>query len=386
MNKITDKQAFIKYSEFRSYWAADPRLHTQVGKVHGRSMQTSGKAGYLIYGPYEHFEAGRYRVVVQGKVDNWTGGEYLDIVCNAGRTVLYKCYDCINGSLDAWKELDFTLEGNVDNLEIRIWVSEETKMIVDGVTVYSEEVRPAITKIGIVLVTYSIVPSLLVKSTRSKYSCEWFVFHHGSPKLTESIKHLFSGLESNLCFYNNNRGLAKSWNEGISLAINSGKEVILVINDDVEFIEGGFDLWVDYILENKDSGLVFVTGEEPQDDGTVIYQSQNFACFAFGKQAIELVGAFDENFTPAFYEDFDYFVRAQLAGIKISVDDRVLCRHRRSSTQKNDSGIREKLPEFIETNRQYFIKKWGDSQPGSGCYLSPFNDKNTGNFLPFKSD
>lgn len=370
----------------RRYWGADPRLHTQVGKAQGRSMETTGKAGYLIHGPYDRFEPGRYQLVVQGRADYWTGGEFLDIAWNNGKAVLQKRTNWVNESLDACQDFEFMLETKVDDLEVRIWVSEQSNMVVEGINILPEAPKPPVTKIGIVLVTYSIAPDLLVKSVNSKHDCEWFVFHHGSSELTESIKNLFSGMERNLYFYNENRGLAKSWNEGILLAIKSRKDVILVINDDVEFIDDGFDLWIDYILENKDSGLVFVAGEEPQDDGTVICRSQDFACFSIGQQAIDFVGAFDENFTPAYYEDFDYFVRAQLAGIKVSVGSRILCRHRRSSTQKNDSDIREKLPEFFETNRQYFIKKWGDSQPGSGCYSNPFDDKNTGSYLPFKTD
>lgn len=370
----------------RRYWGADPRLYTQVGEVRGVSMHTTGKAGYLVYGPYERFEPGRYRIVVQGKTDHCAGRESLDIVCNKGETVLLQPINLANDFLWARQGFEFTLDTKTNDFEIRIWVSEQSKMIVDRIDIWSEAPQPPVTKIGIVLVTYSIVPKLLVNSINSKHSYEWYVFHHGSPELTGNIKSLFSEIESNLYFYNNNRGLAKSWNEGISLAISSGKDIILVINDDVEFIEDGFDLWVDYILENKDSGLVFITGEEPQDDGTTICRSQDFACFAFGKQSIELVGAFDENFTPAYYEDFDYIIRAQLAGIKISVDSRVLCRHRRSSTQKNDSIIREKMPEFFEANRQYFIKKWGDTQPGSGCYSNPFNDKTIDSYIPFKTN
>jgi glycosyltransferase involved in cell wall biosynthesis len=32
----------------RRYWGADPRLHTQVGKFHGTSVSTTGKAGHLV--------------------------------------------------------------------------------------------------------------------------------------------------------------------------------------------------------------------------------------------------------------------------------------------------------------------------------------------------
>lgn len=270
--------------------------------------------------------------------------------------------------------------------DMRSFVNEKSNMEVEGVNIPLEAPQPSVTKIGIVLVTYSMVPDLLVKSIISKHDCEWFVFHHGSPELMHDIENLFLDIKSNLYFYNENRGLAKSWNEGILSAITSSKDIILVLNDDVEFIEDGFDLWVDYILENDDSGLIFITGEEPQDDGTVITRQQNFACFYIGQQAIELVGAFDENFKPAYFEDYDYICRAQLAGIKASVDSRSLCRHRRSSTIKNDSEIREKLSDFWGANCQYFIKKWGCEEPGSGCYSNPFNDSSIGSYLPFKTD
>jgi GT2 family glycosyltransferase len=351
-----------------------------------KPKHTTGKAGHLIHGPYERFEAGRYQLVVKGTADHWTGEEWLDIACDNGERKLLHL-NLPRHTAGTWQEqCEFILDSACIDLEMRMFVSDKTNTTVEGISLLPKAPQAMVTKVGVVLVTYSMVPELLVNSVNSKYNCEWFVFHHGSSALTENIKNLFSCVDANLCFYNENRGLAKSWNEGILLSKASEKDVILVINDDVEFTEGGFDLWIDYILKNEDSGLIFVTGEEPQDDGTAIYRSQDFACFAYGKQAAELVGAFDENFTPAYFEDFDYICRAQLTGIKISVDSRILCRHRRSSTQKNDSEIREKLPQFFETNRQYFIKKWGSSQPGSGCYSHPFNDKKLDGYIPFRTD
>jgi glycosyltransferase involved in cell wall biosynthesis len=37
----------------RRYWGADPRLHTEVGKLRGKAMCTTGKAGMLIYCHYK---------------------------------------------------------------------------------------------------------------------------------------------------------------------------------------------------------------------------------------------------------------------------------------------------------------------------------------------
>lgn len=115
----------------RRYLGADPRLHTEVGEAKGRSMHTTDKAGYLIYGPYECFEPGQYRISVQGRAVHLTGKESLDIVCNKGETVLLQQKNLINESLYAWHDLDFTLETKADDVEIRIWVIGQTKLSID---------------------------------------------------------------------------------------------------------------------------------------------------------------------------------------------------------------------------------------------------------------
>lgn len=239
-------------------------------------------------------------------------------------------------------------------------------------------------KIGIVVVTYSIVPDVLFNSIKSRHDCEWFVFHHGSETLTEGIKNLFSTVKSNLHILCENRGLAKSWNEGISASFSSGNDLTLIINDDIEFLADGFDCWVDFILRNDNSGLVLLTGEEPQEDGTVIVRQQNFACFSFGVKARDLVGAFDENFIPAYFEDTDYIVRSSMAGINYSIDNRILCRHKRSSTIRNDDFIRASIPDIYKRNREYFISKWGGDSPENITYSYPFNDNTQDFYIPFR--
>ncbi|XRJ14242.1 glycosyltransferase [Acidithiobacillus ferridurans] len=125
----------------RRYWGADPRLGTEVGEAKGRSMQTTGKAGYLVHGPYERFEPRRYRVAIQGSADHLTGGESLDIVCNKGETVLQQYTSWINESLGAWHDLEFTLETKADDLEIRIWVGEQSRIIIDGINFWPEALQ-----------------------------------------------------------------------------------------------------------------------------------------------------------------------------------------------------------------------------------------------------
>ena len=84
----------------------------------------------------------------------------------------------------------------------------------------------------------------------------------------------------------------------------------------MEFLGNGVDDWVEFIFAHRNHGLIFLTGEEPQDDGTVDVRSQGFACFSFGTQASKLVGAFDENFAPAYYEDFAAVLALHGAGAR----------------------------------------------------------------------
>lgn len=115
----------------RRYWGADPRLHSAVGVIHGRSIKTSGKHGHLIYGPYERFEAGQYLLMIKGTAEHWTGGEYLDIVSDQGKNKLLHV-DLKGRHVGQFIEThEFTLETTCYSLEVRFLVCEFSKLIVD---------------------------------------------------------------------------------------------------------------------------------------------------------------------------------------------------------------------------------------------------------------
>ncbi|WMT47189.1 MAG: glycosyltransferase [Acidithiobacillus caldus] len=364
----------------RRYWGNDPRLHTQVGERVGREMRTTGKAGFLLYGPYERLEPGRYRVVLTGESEHWSGEEWLDVVCDKGKIRLFHS-DVGAKSFGAWHHVfDFKLNQVTSDLEIRIWVNEKSCITISSlkiITINSQQV-------GIVVVTYGILPTLLVDSVNSRYSVKWYIYHHGSEKLNNSLKELFDGKRSELHLLCENRGLSKSWNDGISRSLLDGNVATVVINDDIEFNSLSFDSWIEFILNSKQDGLVFINGEEPQSDGSSIIRSEDFACYGIGLSAINKVGAFDENFVPAYYEDFDYIVRCDKMGVPVLVDERVGCRHARSSTSKNNPEIAAILPELVEKNRIYMVKKWGGDAPHLVSYSTPFDDEKRSVFTIFK--
>jgi glycosyltransferase involved in cell wall biosynthesis len=112
----------------RRYWGSDPRLHTKVGQRSGRAIHTTDKEGYLIYGPYEHFESGRYRLIVRGSADYLSGEEWIDIVCDQGSKKLLH-FQLQEQDSGVWQEMrGLDIEGECSDLEIRLWVTEATRV------------------------------------------------------------------------------------------------------------------------------------------------------------------------------------------------------------------------------------------------------------------
>jgi hypothetical protein len=119
----------------RRYRGTDPRLYSEVGEAKGHSLHSTGKAGHLIYGPYERFEAGRYRLVLQGSAQCWTGNEVLDICCDAARCkqLHINLHVCGHGPYRI--EHEFIVNNTCTDLEIRLWVTTETALIIEEISI-----------------------------------------------------------------------------------------------------------------------------------------------------------------------------------------------------------------------------------------------------------
>ncbi|QBM77838.1 glycosyltransferase [Sphingomonas sp. AAP5] len=120
------------------FWGNDERLLSLVGKRRRREIESAGKAGYLVYGPYMPLQAGSYRVTATGSFEDSTGGEYLDISSNRGKT------HHVNAPLD-WDQARWRYSGildlgqGIDDIEIRIWVDEKSLISLESI-----EIKPVI--------------------------------------------------------------------------------------------------------------------------------------------------------------------------------------------------------------------------------------------------
>jgi hypothetical protein len=113
-------------------------VFSHVGVVEDRRLRSTGKAGFLHFGPYVHMNNGRYRLVVSGSANTETTA-WVDVV-SAGATVRHIRLEVsdeqrVNGVL---VEGEFVLHDSVDDLEIRINVGPD-----DVVEVYGYELSPA---------------------------------------------------------------------------------------------------------------------------------------------------------------------------------------------------------------------------------------------------
>lgn len=113
--------------------AVDTRFGTEVGDRRTREVATTGKQGWLLFGPYVALDPGEYKVTVRGRATTLSlGSTRIEATLGHGKKVL------ANGSLKSPESLidaqlgvlNFRLEERCEDLEIRIHVSAAVEMSV----------------------------------------------------------------------------------------------------------------------------------------------------------------------------------------------------------------------------------------------------------------
>lgn len=230
-------------------------------------------------------------------------------------------------------------------------------------------------KIGIVTTAYSLpfaTEKLLTTIYRDgQYPRETHLFLHSQRPAVMDVCQAWSLAPGVVYYpYGDNRGLAKSWNEGILAAYQSGCDVVIVVNDDIEFAVGDIDQLARYAVAHRDNYIVTCDGYNVDLDRR---DSIGYSCFAINPIALEKVGMFDENITPIYFEDCDYMRRATLLDLHEGHVTTTNLIHGGSSTLRN--GDTEHMHQHNRTfiaNRDYYIRKWGGT-PGYEIFPTPFN-------------
>jgi len=193
------------------------------------------------------------------------------------------------------------------------------------------------------------------------------------------------------CYTNNaNIGFAKAVNQGIKEAIyNSEESDILVTNNDVEFLPGCWDALYDCAYSDDKIGVVggqllfpnkkvqhagawlnmFGWGQHkgamlPEDTAFFVdrREDQEYvtgALFFIKNKTFKELGYFDEQFSPAFFEETDYCYRAHTSGWRVVYEPTAKATHYESVTGKSVYKDQKRLKrEISDLNQVKFYSKW----------------------------
>lgn len=235
--------------------------------------------------------------------------------------------------------------------------------------------------IGLILIVYSGYPDRLVRSVEAstRHPIKWYFFYHGvdSRRLLQ-LAVLSKCTNSRIFPYRVNRGVARSWNDGLAMSAADSNALSILVNDDLFFYPGCFDKFIGFVQSREAHapgwGLCMPLGFEPAGPFRGHALPQYFACCALGRAAMERVGFFDENFVPAYFEDLDYLRRLRLAGLPVVLDRRVLVEHDRSHTIRTDPTAKVAVESQSAANARYYRRKWGGS-PHNEVFTRPFDDR-----------
>jgi GT2 family glycosyltransferase len=194
-----------------------------------------------------------------------------------------------------------------------------------------------------------LIPALL-KYEACYPHIEILIVDNGNQNINVGVNNLF------IYKQNNNLGVAASWN---LLCVKAFYEFqathLMILNDDVEVV--------------KPKELLLKT-IEAHGKNTLLVQNGTWCSFVIPKKVFELVGQFDEQFYPAYFEDNDYHYRIALLDpeVNVVIDDIL-----NPTLYRNSQTIAKepKLNELFLSNKRRYINKWG-GEPGEEKYHKPF--------------
>lgn len=222
-----------------------------------------------------------------------------------------------------------------------------------------------------------------VESIRTRRNYRIILLDNGSTDGTPGyLKTLQNDIRIVIMHAPYNRGVAKSWNHGISYAIkNFNSQYFFIPNNDIvlekDTIEKLYnDLQLPKILmatatninDGKNSAIDLVDYRLPAIQE--LTENPDFSCFMIKKKTIENIGYFDENFFPAYFEDNDYHYRIKIAGYKAIKDNQNIYFHYGSMTVKENQEVRMMNNGLYLHNKERFRKKWG-GYPGEETLMIP---------------
>lgn len=118
------------------FWGNDIRLNSEVGHRHGQVMSTTGKAGFLIFGPFIELAKGRYKVVLCGAIGkNGAAGAHMDVVVKQGSVILGQSILDESDQGGRILAMVISLDKPCTDLEVRILVNDDSELQVSMIEI-----------------------------------------------------------------------------------------------------------------------------------------------------------------------------------------------------------------------------------------------------------
>ena len=230
-------------------------------------------------------------------------------------------------------------------------------------------------KVAIVTIAYSsanCVRRLAESANSCLHQLEFHIFLHSKdPNLVQVCTTLSQGSRVVYYPYGCNRGVSKSWNDGVLAAYARSADVVVVANDDIEFSRDDVDKIVAKAVVHRDRYIVSCAGFHSHINRRL--PSLGYSCFAINPIALERIGCFDENLFPAYCEDQDYSCRAALAGLREENCSDTIISHVGSSAIMSDPALARQNELTQGRNLAYYRRKWGGDRSFE-TFQRPFND------------
>lgn len=204
----------------------------------------------------------------------------------------------------------------------------------------------------------------------------WRLFLHSDiPEVVETCYNLADTYKVNYYGYGTNRGLSRSWNEGIMDAYGFGADVAIILNDDMLPGPGDVQRVAQAAMDHPECGIVKCMGTDLR---TGQRTPMEFGLTAITKRGWEVIGCFDENIWPIYWEDIDWSRRLNLSGLPVHVVEETTAIHAGSKTSVTVPGLLEKTNAWYDANLAYYRKKWGGAHTEGERFSTPFNDPTLG--------
>lgn len=179
--------------------------------------------------------------------------------------------------------------------------------------------------------------------------------------INNGIQHIIKNKSVFIFQQTKNIGVAGSWNLLLSsIFADSYIKFALILNDDIYL--GLDEAYIETIIPQKLVANHICEFNNYLDQAFIMLpenQHYNWSYFIISRKAWDIIGHFDENFYPAYYEDTDYERRAKLKNVPVLRCLKAPARYVNSGTGQADPSV------FANSkkNLEYYTQKWGGA-PG----------------------